>query len=175
MSQEADEIRQRIEDRRERMGETIDALGYKADIPSRLRDSVSEKSHSIKEAVTGQTHSIKEAVTGQTEGAYESVVGGGKRVGSMAQENPMLLAIGGAAAGFLAGMLFPASRVESERMGPVAQEFKSTITDTASEALERGKMVAEEAMQSAAETVKKSGQEQSRELGEQMRQRVQGM
>ena len=40
MGQEPDEIRGRIEQTRNEMGETIDALGYKADVPARAKDKV---------------------------------------------------------------------------------------------------------------------------------------
>ena len=43
MGQDPAAIRQEIEQTRERMGDTVDALGYKADVPSRTKDSISDK------------------------------------------------------------------------------------------------------------------------------------
>jgi hypothetical protein len=40
MGEDPDMIRKDIEDTRERMGETVDALGYKADVKGRAKDSV---------------------------------------------------------------------------------------------------------------------------------------
>ena len=42
MGQEPDEIRGRIAQTRNEMGETIDALGYKADVPARAKDKVAD-------------------------------------------------------------------------------------------------------------------------------------
>jgi hypothetical protein len=38
MGQDPDRIRQEIEDTRERLTETVDAIGYKADVPARAKD-----------------------------------------------------------------------------------------------------------------------------------------
>jgi hypothetical protein len=42
MGQDPDQIRQDIEDTRAEMSETVEAVGYKADVPSRAKDKVSE-------------------------------------------------------------------------------------------------------------------------------------
>ena len=48
MGQDPDAIRDEIADTRERMGDTIDALGYKADVKSRAKDNVSGKVEAVK-------------------------------------------------------------------------------------------------------------------------------
>jgi ElaB/YqjD/DUF883 family membrane-anchored ribosome-binding protein len=171
MTREADQIRYRIEDTRERMSETIDALGYKADIPERMKESVSEKAHSLSE----KTQSFFGGVRDQGSETYGSVTDTGRRAGSLAQENPLMLALGGVAAGFLLGMLLPSTRMETERMGPMAQDIKSTVTDTAEEAFERGKEVAEEAVMSATQTVKEMAPQEGEELKQSFQQKAQGM
>jgi ElaB/YqjD/DUF883 family membrane-anchored ribosome-binding protein len=80
------------------------------------------------------------------------------------QENPLGLAIGSIAVGFLAGMAIPSTRVEAERLGPVADEVKERVKETGGEALQRGKQVAQEAAHSAAETARESGGEHASEL-----------
>ena len=79
----------------------------------------------------------------------------------MAQENPIGLAVGSIALGFVAGMLIPSTRVEDEKVGPVADQVKDSAKETGQEALERGKEVAQEAAQSAKETVQERGGEQA--------------
>ena len=66
----------------------------------------------------------------------------------------MGLAVGAMAAGFLAGMLIPSSRVEDEKLGPMADQVKQQARETGQEALEHGRQVAQSAAQSAAETVR---------------------
>jgi gas vesicle protein len=154
-------IEGQIEDTRERMGDTVAALSYKADVPGRMKDSVSEK----KDAVTGKLSSTKEAVMGSAGGAQD----GSRRVMGIAQENPLGLAIGAAAAGFVVGSLLPGTRVEEERIGPVASQVREQVTEVASDAVEHGKQVAQDAAQAAADTAKQSGQEHADQLRESTR------
>ena len=55
MGQDPEQIRSEIEHTRERMGDTVEALAYKADVKSRAKDSVNEKMDSIKSKVSGAT------------------------------------------------------------------------------------------------------------------------
>src|SRR6266508_1440523 len=52
MGQEPDDIRQEIEQTRAEMSETVDAIGYKADVPSRAKEKVSEKVDNVKATVS---------------------------------------------------------------------------------------------------------------------------
>ena len=81
----------------------------------------------------------------------------------------MGLAIGAAAVGFVAGLLVPSTRVEEEHLGEAATRVRETASEAGHEALERGKDVAQSAMQ----TVKEEGSQQSRELASDLKERVQ--
>lgn len=50
----------------------------------------------------------------------DQVEGQVRRAAGVGQENPLGLAVGAVAVGFLAGMLVPSSRVEDEKLGPKA-------------------------------------------------------
>jgi ElaB/YqjD/DUF883 family membrane-anchored ribosome-binding protein len=157
MGEDPDRIRREIEHTREEMGETVDALSYKADVKGRAKDSLRER----KEAVVG----LKDRVVGAGQDAApdaDQVKRQARRAKSVAEENPLGLAVGAIAVGFLAGMLVPATRVEDERIGPMADDVKDRAKQTGQEALERGKQVA----QDAAETAKGSAQSQGEELRE---------
>ena len=157
MGEDPDTIRDEIADTRERMGDTIDALGYKADVKSRAKDNVSGKVDSVKErlGLAGQK------ATDMTPDA-EQVKGQARKAAGVAQENPLGLAI----VGFLAGMLVPSSRVEDEKLGPMADRVKEQVKETGQEALERGKEVAQSAAQSAADTVSEEGQKHGEQLAD---------
>jgi hypothetical protein len=161
MGQESDEIRGEIEDTRARMGETVEAIGYKTDVKSRAGDWVSDK----KDAVVGR---VRER-TPDTEGVKQSTHRGVK----VAKENPLGLAIGGAAVGFLVGMLTPSTRVEDEKVGDVSDQLKERVKETSQEAVERGKQLVQEAGQSAMETAKERGQEQSQEMASTLKESAQ--
>jgi hypothetical protein len=89
---------------------------------------------------------------------------GAKQAVGVAQQNPIGLALGSVAVGFVAGMLIPSTRVEDEKIGPMADQMKERAKETGQEALDRGKQVAQDAAQSATETAKESGQQQAEEL-----------
>jgi ElaB/YqjD/DUF883 family membrane-anchored ribosome-binding protein len=157
MGEDPDRIRLEIEQTREEMGDTVDALGYKADVKSRAKDSLRER----KEAVVGATQSVKDRVVGASPDS-DQVKQQARHAKSVAQENPLGLAVGAIAVGFLAGMLAPSTRVEDERLGPLADDVKDRAKQTGQEALERGKQVA----QDAAETAKDSAQSHGEELAD---------
>ena len=162
MGEEPDRIREQIEQTRAEMGETVDALGYKTDVKSRAKDSIQDK----KESVMGVAQSAKDRLVGAGQSVgektpdTEQVKHQARRAKSVAEENPLGLAVGALAVGFLAGMLVPATRVEDEKLGQVSDDVVDRIKETGQEALERGKQVA----QDAAETAKESGREQATEL-----------
>src|SRR5207248_5776190 len=111
-------------------------------------------------------------VSGATPDTGEVKDGARKAVGT-AQENPLGLALASVAVGFVAGMLVPSSKIEDEKLGPVADQVKQQAADTGQEALERGKQVAQDAAQSAVETAKESGREHGEELADSARQSTQ--
>jgi len=74
------------------------------------------------------------------------------------------LALGAVAAGFIAGLLVPATRVEDEKLGEVSDQVIEKAKETGQEAMERGKEVAQQAAQSAKETAQQSGRQHADEL-----------
>ena len=166
MGEDPDRIRAEIEQTRAEMSETVDALGYKTDVKARAKDSIQDK----KESVMGVASSAKERLVGagQTVGDKtpdsDQVKHQARRAKSVAQENPLGLAVGAVAVGFLAGTLIPSTRIEDEKMGAISDDVIDRAKETGQEALERGKQVAQEAAQSAQETVKDSGQQHAEEL-----------
>ena len=179
MGQDPDAIRQDIEQTRAEMSETVEAIGYKADVPSRAKEKVSEKVENVKSAVSGTATRDKEAVTGATDraGAATSSRGEVKQAGrqavGLAKENPLGLAIGAVAIVFLAGLAVPSTRVEDERLGPVADQVKEKVKETGQEAVDRGKQVAQEVASTATETAKEKTQEHGQQLAESARESTQ--
>ncbi len=148
MGQDPSEIRHDIEETRARMGDTAEALGHKADVPGRTKEAISERVESVKSTISGSTPDKGD------------VTQGAKRAAGIAKENPLGLAIGATAVGFVAGLLIPSTRVEDEKIGPMADQMKEKAKETGQEAMERGKHVAQE----AAQTVKDEGKQQAQEM-----------
>jgi len=159
MGQDPSQIRQDIEQTRGQMGDTVEALGYKADVPGRARNKV----QSMKDKVTGTAHDATQRVSGATPDSGD-MKQGARQAAGMAQENPLGLAIGATAVGFIAGLMVPATRVENEKIGPVADQIKDKARETGQEALEHGKEVVQQTAESAKETAREASQEHAEEM-----------
>ena len=146
MGEDPNLIRADIERTRAEMGDTVDALGYKTDVKSRAKERINRMTPDGRQV---------------------------KRVASSAQENPLGLAIGGIAVGFLAGLAVPSSRVEDEKIGPMADQVKDQIKETGQEALDRGKDVAQQAAQSAKDTAQEAGREHANQMRDSTQERAQ--
>jgi len=194
MGKDPSEIRAEIERTREEMAGTVDALAYKTDVKERAKDRVrglTDKPRSamssVKDNIMGkvQDHApdkstvqdAKSKVTGApgqlTGGAKtgaKKVGQGAQRVGGVVKENPVGLALGGLALGFLTGTLLPSTRLEDEKLGTMADQLKDTVKETGSELLDHGKEVATAAAGAAQDavkdTVKEQGPDHAKELGE---------
>jgi gas vesicle protein len=161
MGKDPSEIRADIEQTRARVGDEVDALSYKTDVGARVGDYVDDKKEAVKSTVT----SVTDKVTGVVPDRRQL-----STVKDTAERNPLGLAIGGAAVGFLAGLLIPATRAEDERMGEMSDRVVDAAKETAGEAVERGREVAA----TAADAAKDSGREQGQELASSLQDRAQG-
>ena len=168
MGQDPREIRQDIEQTRAEMGDTVEALSYKTDVKSRAKDSISDKVETVKSKAGFAGSKVGEATP-----STDDVKQGARRAAGIAQENPIGLALGSVAVGFVLGLVIPSTRAEDERIGPVADQVKDKVRETGEEALERGKVVAQEAAQSAKETAQQSGQQHADELKQSAQQSAQ--
>jgi gas vesicle protein len=186
MGQDPDTIRREIEQTRDRMGDTVEAIGYKADVPARTKDKVTGTFSDVKERIGGTATDMKERIGGTASSVNDATPGtedvkhAARRGASIAQENPLGLAIGSIAFGFLAGMLIPSTRVENEKIGPMAEQVREQAMQTGQEALEHGKQVAQEVAstvqehaQQAKDEVKETAQQAAQEHGEQLKQTAQ--
>jgi gas vesicle protein len=185
MGEDPRAIRAQIEETRARMGGTVEALSYRTDVKARTKDAIAER----KDAVVNRITDVKEAIVGTASDAAsavgdaastatsaigdampdgEQVKASAKRGVSVAEGNPLGLAIGALALGFLTGMLVPSSRMENKRLGELSDQVKEgvkeTVTTTASQAVDHGKQLVDEVAQSAKDTAQQSAPEHGREL-----------
>jgi len=159
MGQDPSDIREEIEQTRAEMGDTVDALAHKADVKSRVKESFADKKERLRTQMQGSTTRLEDATPDAAQ-----VKDGARQAVGIAEENPIGLALGGVAVGFIAGMLLPSTRVEDEKVGPIAEEVKEKAIETGQEAVERGKDVAGQVAEQAAETAQEAGQEQARQM-----------
>jgi gas vesicle protein len=149
-----DVIRRDIEQTRAEMSDTVEAIGYKADVPSRAKESVQDKVDSVKGALTGAQGRVSDATpdAGQVKGQA-------RRAAGIAQSNPLGLAVGAAAAGFLLGLLVPETQKEHEVLGEQADQIKGQVKETAQTAVDHGRQAAQEVAQQTAQTAKETAQD----------------
>lgn len=62
MGKDASTIKQEIEQTRERMGDTVEALGYKADVPARLKDTMQQRVDAVKGTFNEMVENVTTAV-----------------------------------------------------------------------------------------------------------------
>ena len=217
MGKDSSEIRREIEQTRARMGDTVEALGYKADVPSRVKEAVHDKVDTVKGTIGGVVEGVKDALGGAT-GKVGSALGGAKQTVSqtfssagdavggatgkvgdvtssltsnvtdavggitdklpsgadvknaaqrgvgIAAENPLGLALGALAVGFLAGLLTPVTDYERETVGPIRDDLLDRAQTVGSDVIEHGKQVIQETVQSAVQTAQQSAQTHSQQV-----------
>jgi len=156
----SDYIRQDIEETRERMGETVEAIGYKTDVKSRVKDSVAEKKDAVVSRVTGAMPD------------REQVESAARKVG-LSKQNPLGLGIAAAAAGFVVGTLLPSTSVEDERLGEVSDQVGEKAREAGQGALDRTKDVAREAVESARDTAGERSGHEAEQLASSFRDKAQ--
>jgi ElaB/YqjD/DUF883 family membrane-anchored ribosome-binding protein len=192
MGKDPSEIRDEIERTRARMGETIEALSYKADVPSRAREAVNERVETVRETVRGRAAQVMSGiqnVTGQARQQMGSTLEDARhRAGDawnagtrsvpradeirdvarrgmgIAAENPIGLAVGAAAVGFLAGLMLPVSEYERRKVGPIRDELIDRAQSVGGSVVEHGKEVVRETAQAALDAAQQSSQSHAQEI-----------
>lgn len=161
MAENEEQIERRIAEDRERVAETAGAIGYKADVPSRAREKVGGAASQVKDKIMGGADAANERTPDSEEAKAKA-----RRAAGMAQENPLGLALASVAVGFVVGSLIPGTRVEDERIGPVADDAKQHAMEMGQDALERGQESAKEIGQEAADKAKEHAQAHGQEMSE---------
>jgi gas vesicle protein len=178
MAERPEVIRSEIEYTRAQMGNTLDALGYKANVPARAKGWVGTRKDRVTGAfgagvskVSGATDSMVSRVSGVTPSTGSIHAGAGRMKGTV-ESNPLGLAIAGAAVGFVAGLFAPSTSVENEKLGAMSDQVKSTAMEAGQEALEHGQQVVQAAAQSAVDTARTEGQQHGQEFADSVQEKA---
>jgi hypothetical protein len=156
----SDHIREDIEETRERMGETVEAIGYKADVKSRVKENISEKKDAVVSRVTGAVPD------------GQQVKSGARKVG-ISKQNPVGLGIAAVAAGFVVGTLLPSTNVEDEKLGEMSDQMGEKAREVGQEAVERGKDVAREAVDGAKQAAGDKSGDAAQQMASSLRDKAQ--
>jgi len=155
MGKEPDDIREQIEETRDRMSETVDAIAHKADVPGRVQEAVADKVNDVKSSIAMKTRAARERAgdirerVGDALPDPDEVQERTMRAVSSIAENPLGLFFGAVAVGFLVGSLLPATDIENRRLGPVSDQLKGTAQTTGTRLLKEGKAVVRDTIEAA--------------------------
>ena len=186
MGQDPREIRAEIERTRARMGDTAEALAYKADVPARMKDAVNDRIETVRGTVGDVVGSVRSSMAG-TGDKLGSALGEARRRANEVQipsmqmpsldmpkvdlprpgmilENPIGLALGALALGFLAGLMLPTTDLERERIGPLRDDLLDRAQSASSDAIVHGRAIVEETVQSVAATAQDRAREHARAI-----------
>lgn len=145
--QDPQAIRREIEDTRSRMGDTVEALAYKTDVKARTRDAVSDRVDTIRGKIGDAMSSARSAVGTATASAQQSAASATDAMRqSVIVRNPLGIAIGSLAVGFLIGLALPVTEIERERVGPIGEQMTDSAKSAAASALEHGKAAVTQAI-----------------------------
>jgi hypothetical protein len=213
MGKDSSEIRREIEQTRARMGDTVEALGYKADVPSRVKEAVSDRVETVRGTISDVVEGVKDTVAGATgkvgnalgtakRGMNDTISGTGDKVGDVtstvtsltdtvkstvgsvtdkipnttdvknvaqrgvgiAVENPLGLALGALAVGFLAGLTAPVTDIERRTVGPIRDDLVDRAKAAGSDAIEHGKQVLQETAAAAIGAAQQSAQQHGQQI-----------
>jgi hypothetical protein len=151
-------VGEKVGSAKESVASTASTMGDKV---GSARESVASGAGSASETAGGAVGTVKEHMP--TTGDARQ---GARRAASVAKANPMALAIGALVLGAAAGLTLPSTRVEDERIGPVADDLRERGAEKATEAVHQVREVVAEKGREAAERGKEAVEqvrEQSRE------------
>ena len=168
MGKDSDEIRREIEDTRDRMSATADAIGYKADVPARVKENINDRVEGVRDTIGGAVESVKATLGRTAHGVAGSITtnasqmgdtmgrtasdmtdtasdlthsatGAAGAFGKSVAQNPLGLALAGLAVGLILGNLLPATDFERDRLGPLTDQLKDAAMDKGQELLDKSK------------------------------------
>lgn len=113
---------------------------------AQTRSAVTDQLEDTRQRIAGTTQEIRESIRGRAQHAIDDVqhaVSGAmqqpKRAVGGLLDNPLGMAIGAAALGFLTGTLAPHTKLEDRTIGDAADQLKQGLDTAGREAIERGK------------------------------------
>lgn len=140
-----------------------DASRIAASSTQSLQDGVTQMTESTKHAMNGAAATVKETVAHSASSAKENLHDATDNARETTQtlamgtkgfleKNPLGLAIGAIAVGFLAGMTLPVSDLERDNVGPIGEKLSHQAKEAATDIVTQGKTVVVNAVTTALKT-----------------------
>lgn len=123
------------------------SAGHKvADVAGTVRERASELTHEARDKATSLGYSTRYQARKAQTGFWQ-----------MMEENPLAVGLATLTLGVLAGLSLPATRKENELMGETRDKLVDRIEEAGREALEKGKQVAETAVETIKDEAESAG------------------
>jgi len=183
MGQNTEELRREIEQTRNGLGDTLEAIGDRVS-PSRAvqrrknrmtgalrtarervmgvgadtRHAIGDGTHSFATSVKEGTASVKDGVAGTAGSAVETLHQMPQRATTQTQGSPMAAGAIAFGIGFIAAAAFPPSRVERQAAGGLVEPIKAEMSTAAHEVADHLKEPAQEALGAVKSTAAEGAQ-----------------
>ena len=171
MGQSTEQLRREIEDTRDDLGQTLDAIGDRVSpgrIVERRKNRVVNGLSSVRDRVMGTASDAGHAIGDSAGGTVDTIKGAPDTVVQQTQGNPLVAGAVAFGVGVVMASVFPATAKEQEVAGqlkdkvqPLADDLKQTgqeiaehLKEPAREAVESVKQAATEGQQAVTETAK---------------------
>lgn len=130
-----------------RVADAASSAGHKvADVAGSVRERASELSHRTRDKATALGYNTRYKARRAQTGFWQ-----------MMEENPLAVGLATLTLGVLAGLSLPATRRENELMGETRDRLVDRIEEAGREALEKGKQVAETAVETVKDEAENAG------------------
>ena len=167
-SEKAGELRSQASERMSQMGEKMSHAGESArsslhQARESVRGGVQHAGESLRSGMQRTSEALHSGTSRMREGAShmgQQMRHGVESAREFAEERPLTVGIGALALGLVAGLLIPRTQKEDRLMGQQSEQFMHAAREKGQELYERGKHVAEEAMDAAAEAASEESQKQ---------------
>jgi len=130
-----------------KVADAASSAGHKvADVAGTVRERAGELTHEARDKATALGYSTRYQARRAQTGFWQ-----------MMEENPLAVGIATLTLGVLAGLSLPATRKENELMGETRDKLVDRIEEVGREALEKGKQVAETAVETIKDEAESAG------------------
>jgi ElaB/YqjD/DUF883 family membrane-anchored ribosome-binding protein len=169
VSSAADSVKDAASSAGHKVADVASSAGHKvADMAGSVREHASDLTHGARDKATALGYSTRYQARKAQTGFWQ-----------MMEENPLAVGIATLTLGVLAGLSLPATRKENELMGETRDKLVDRIEEAGREALEKGKQVAETAVETIKDEAESAGltasgiAEKVREVGTKTKEEVQ--
>lgn len=167
MDQDRDSVPE-VDDARRRVAEDVRSVAANANVVERAKETAQNKMDDMRSAMSDRVQQARDKLLDARDQMRDQMRESARNMRNMQvnpTESPIGMLVAGVAVGFLIGLALPVTRIESERLGPIANDMKHRARKAGFEAMRRGNEVIKDTIETARDAATNSIREQTRDLG----------